>query len=175
VDLFVYQTNERLRELGCSESFSDFLSQELLPWARQKYNVTSAPSHTIVGGMSAGGRMAAYYGLQHSEVFGNVLSLSGGFEWWPGALEERLNEEPGWLTRQFVKAQLVPVHFYLAAGRFEHWFFPSSLLTENRRLRDVLQAKGYSVNYAEFSSGHDPVCWRGPFVDGLITLARTPA
>jgi enterochelin esterase family protein len=34
----------------------------------------------------------------------------------------------------------------------------------------VLQAKGYTVEYAEFSGGHDPVCWRGPFVDGLMAL-----
>jgi enterochelin esterase family protein len=82
-----------------------------------------------------------------------------------------MDDEPGWLTRQFVTAPLRPVRFYLAAGRFEHWFFPSSLLHENRRLRDVLRAKGYTVGYAEFSGGHDPVCWRGPFVEGLEFLA----
>jgi enterochelin esterase family protein len=95
---------------------------------RENYRVSLKPEHVTIGGMSAGGRMAAYCGLRHSEVFGNVLSLSGGFEWWPGALEERIDEEPGWLTRQFVTAPRLPVHFYLAAGRFEHWFFPSSLL-----------------------------------------------
>jgi enterochelin esterase family protein len=171
VAVFVYQTGERNRELGCSQPFSDFVAKELVPWVRQNYRVSPKPERVIIGGMSAGGRMAAYCGLRHSEVFGNVLSLSGGYEWWPGALEERLDHEPGWLTRQFVTAPRLPVRFYLAAGRFEHWFFPSSLLSENRRLRDVLQAKGYTLEYAEFSGGHDPVCWRGPFVDGLIALA----
>jgi enterochelin esterase-like enzyme len=171
VAVFVYQTGERNRELGCSQPFSDFVAKELVPSVRKNYHVSPEPERVIIGGMSAGGRMAAYCGLRHSEVFGNVLSFSGGFEWWPGALEERMDEEPGWLTRQFVTAPRLPVRFYLAAGRFEHWFFPSSLLTENRRLRDVLQAKGYTVRYAEFSGGHDPVCWRGPFVDGLIALA----
>ncbi len=173
VGVFVNQTRERLRELGCSPSFSDFVAKELVPWMRKHYHISREPTRVIIGGMSAGWRMAAYCGLRHSDVFGNVLSLSGGFEWWPGALEERMDEEPGWLTRQFVTARRVPLHFYLAAGRFEHWFFPSSLLTENRRLRDVLQAKGYLVDYAEFSGGHDPVCWRGPFVDGLIALTGT--
>ena len=174
VAVFVYQTRERLRELGCSQPFSDFVAKELLPWVRENYHVSPEPGRVTIGGMSAGGRMAAYCGLHHSEVFGNVLSLSGGFEWWPGVLEERMDEEPGWLTRQFVTAQLVPVRFYLTAGRFEHWFFPSSLLTENRRLRDVLHSKGYLVEYAEFSGGHDPVSWRDPFVNALITLTGIP-
>jgi enterochelin esterase-like enzyme len=171
VAVFIYQTLERNRELGCSEPFSDFVAKELVPWVRKSYHVSEDPARVTIGGMSAGGRMAAFCGLRHSEVFGNVLSLSGGFEWWPGALEERLDEEPGWLTRQFVTAPCRPLRFYLAVGRFEHWFFPSSLLTENRRLRDVLRARGYVVEYAEFSGGHDPVCWRGPFVVGLKALA----
>jgi enterochelin esterase-like enzyme len=170
VGVFLYQSRERLRELGCSAPFSDFVARELIPWMRKNYHISHDPHHTTISGFSAGGRMAAYCGLRHSEVFGNVLSLSGGFEWWPGALEERMDEEPAWLTRQFVTARRVPSRFYLAAGRFEHWFFPSSLLTENRRLRDVLQAKGYSVHYSEFSGGHHPVCWRSPFVDGLVWL-----
>lgn len=172
VAVFVYQTGERNRELGCSQSFSDFAAKELVPWLRKNYHLSPKPERVIIGGMSAGGRMAAYCGLRHSEVFGNVLSLSGGFEWWPGALDERLDEEPGWLTREFVTTPRVPTRFYLAAGLFEHWFFPSSLLTENRRLRDVLRAKGYSVEYAEFSGGHDAVCWRGPFVEGLTALTK---
>jgi enterochelin esterase family protein len=170
VTLFIYQSRERDRELGCSEPFAQFLVRELLPWVRKNYHVASEPARVVIGGMSAGGRQAAFCGLRHSEAFGNVLSLSGGFEWWPGALEEKLDDEPGWLTRQFVTAPTVPVRFYLAAGRFEHWFFPSSLLHENWRLRDVLRAKGYDVTYNEFSGGHDPVCWRGPFVDGLRKL-----
>lgn len=174
VAVFIYQTSERNRELGCSQPFSDFVAKELVPWVRKSYLVSPKPEHVTVGGMSAGGRMAAYCALRHSGVIGNVLSLSGGFEWWPGALEERMDDEPGWLTRQFVASAQVPVRFFLAAGRFEHWFFPSSLLTENRRLRDVLQAKGCTVEYAEFSGGHDPVCWRGPFVDGLVALMGSP-
>ena len=83
-----------------------------------------------------------------------------------------MDDEPGWLTRQFVSADRVPVRFYLAAGRFENWFFPYSMLVENRRFRDVLRARGHSADYEEFSGGHDPVCWRGPFVKGLIALAH---
>ena len=115
--------------------------------------------------------MAAYCGYRHSDVFGNVLSLSGAFQWMPGLEDGRVESEPGWLTRQFVVAKQLPIRFYLAVGTFEN-YWPFSQVCENRRLRDVLQAKGYSVNYREYSGGHDLAGWRGPFVEGLMALAR---
>ena len=118
--------------------------------------------------------MAGYCGFRHGGVFGNVLSLSGAYFWYPGVDEGRapLKAEPGWLTRQFVTSPRRPVRFYLAAGQFEIGPPPTlSLLGENRRLRDVLEAKGYSVRYREFSGGHDAFGWRGPLIDGLIALS----
>ena len=160
---------DRTVELGCSETFADFAARELIPWVRTNYRISADPARTIICGLSRGGLMASCCAFRHSEVFGNVLALSGSFQWWPGADIGRLDEEPGRLTRQFLSAPILPVRFYLAAGSFEHdW--PFSLLAENRRFRDVLLAKGYAVQYQEFSGGHDPVGWRGPFVDGLIAL-----
>ena len=41
---------------------------------------------------------------------------------------------------------------------------------ENRHIRNVLQAKGYDVHYAEFPGGHDYLCWRGTLAEGLLVL-----
>jgi enterochelin esterase-like enzyme len=46
-----------------------------------------------------------------------------------------------------------------------------NMVVENRRIRDVLLAKGYEVTYSEYNGGHDMVCWRGSLADGLIALA----
>lgn len=172
VAVFVYQTEERNKELDCSDSFARFVTQELLPRVKREYRVSPEPSRAIVCGLSLGGLMSAYCGYRHADVFGNVLSLSGSYQQVPGmfAGTAAWDAEPGWLTRQFVSSPRLQVRFFLAAGRFEN-FHPYSLLGENRRLRDVLLAKGYSVNYREFSGGHDPVGWRGPFVEGLTALA----
>jgi enterochelin esterase family protein len=172
VAVFVYQTERRDRELSCSEAFADFVALELVPAVRARFRVSADPSRATVAGMSLGGLMSAYCGFRHPDVFGNVLSMSGSYQWFPGAFEGTAppDAEPGWLTRQFVTAPRLPLRFYLTAGRFEH-FYPFSLLAENRRIRDVLRARGYDVNYSEFNGGHDPVCWRGPFVDGLVALA----
>jgi enterochelin esterase family protein len=164
---------DRDKELGCSDSFADFVALDVVPNLRKDYHVTADPADVIIGGVSYGGLMASYCALRHREVFGNVLSQSGGYAWFPGCddVKPPQGEEPGWLTREYVKAPLHPVRFYLEAGRFEN-FYPDSLLGENRRLRDVLQAKGYQVRYREFSGAHDYQGWRASFADAIIYLTH---
>jgi enterochelin esterase-like enzyme len=170
VVVFVKHIN-RDQELSCSESFADFLAKELVPWVHKNHRVSPKGTRTIVGGLSLGGLMAAYCGLRHPEVFGKVLSQSGSYHWHPGWQDNTApaGAEPGWLARQFAAAPRHAVRFYLEAGRFEDGF-PLSTLAENRRFRDVLQAKGYPVHYAEFSGGHDFLSWRGSFATGLMAL-----
>jgi enterochelin esterase family protein len=162
------------QDLSCSEPFGAFVINDLVPWVPAEYRVSEEPARTIVVGLSLGGLMASYCSLRHPEVFGNVLSQSGSYQWYPGGLEpddrDMPDGEPGWLTRQFVAAPRRTVRFYLEIGRFEDGGFVSGL-AETRRFRDVLEAKGYSVHYSEFCGGHDYVSWRGSFADGLMALA----
>jgi enterochelin esterase-like enzyme len=162
----------RDRDLNGSEAFARFLVNELVPWARKSYRVYAGPSHTLVEGISLGGLMALYCGLKHSGVFGNVLAHSPTLVKAPG--QESPNpvwteEAPGMLARQFATSPRLPLEFYLEAGRYEA-YLPFSLLAETRRLRDVLEAKGYRVTYAEFVGGHNEVCWRGSFADAVMAL-----
>lgn len=46
----------------------------------------------------------------------------------------------------------------------------AAMLGSNRELRDVLQLKGYDVDYHEFAGGHNTLNWRGSLASGLITL-----
>jgi enterochelin esterase-like enzyme len=101
--------------------------------------------------------------------------MSGSYWWFPGydAPDALFRGEPGWLSSQVAAAPrpAQPPRYFLAAGRFED-FYPWSLLAENRRLRDVLTARGYDVEFREFMGGHDPVSWRSAMVDGLVELTR---
>jgi enterochelin esterase family protein len=167
-------SQSRMRDLNCSDEFATFLSKELVPWARKTYRVHDDPSHTIVGGISLGGKMAAYCGLKHSQVFGKVLSQSGSFltavrEESPTPLWN--GEAPGMLAAEFIRSPRLPLDFYIEVGRYETTL-PFSHLLETRRLRDVLVAKGYRVTYSEFVGGHNEVCWRGSFADAIIALTR---
>jgi len=47
------------------------------------------------------------------------------------------------------------------------------MVVVNRHVRNILRLKGYQVHYAEFSGGHDYICWRGTLADGLIALIGT--
>ena len=162
----------RDRDLECYPPFADFLAKELIPWARQRYRFSAEPERTIVGGVSLGGLNAAYCALRYPEVFGNVLSQSGAFSYFPDwdDVEENDTSPFGWLIRQFVTTRKLPIRFYLEAGLFEN-DCPEALLTQNRRMRDVLEAKGYSFVYSEFAGGHEFLSWRGSVADGLIALA----
>ncbi|WP_126582110.1 enterochelin esterase [Tengunoibacter tsumagoiensis] len=161
----------RDRELTCYQPFVDFLADELLPWLRQEYHITTDPAQTIVGGSSYGGLAASFAALKRSDVFGNVLSQSGAVYWTP-------DDDPDfeWLTRQYVANDTLPVRFYLDVGLLENNPRRSTCpdgptqLAATRHFRNVLRAKKYFVSYTEYSSGHDYVCWRGSLANGLLAL-----
>ncbi len=168
--------DSRSRELPCNPVFADFLAAELLPWARARYNFTTDPNLTVVAGSSFGGLAAAYAGLRHPELFGNIISQSGSFHWTPPntatSSSSQSVSEPNWLATQFIASPKLPLRFYLEAGTDEIDFSGNSnaILPATRNLRDVLLAKGYELHFHEFSGGHDYLSWRGTLPDALILL-----
>ena len=111
-------------ELSANPAYADFVATELVPWVRQRFNVTKDPRRVVIAGASAGGGGAMYVALQHSNVFGNVLSQSAGLssperlqayaERMPGAetgdrhvveeIEDRSVTEGVWLAKLFIAA-----------------------------------------------------------------------
>ncbi|MGV9878908.1 enterochelin esterase [Streptomyces sp. NPDC003006] len=161
--LLVDTMGRRMEDLSCSGDFVDWLADVLLPWAATAYDVTAPPERTLIAGQSAGGLTAAYAAHRRPDRFGAALSQSGSF-WWP---DENAPDGAGpeWLTRQYARAPHRPVRLHLEVGAQE-WM----LLAENRRLRNVLRARGYDVTYEEFNGGHDYACWRGGLAAGLAEL-----
>jgi enterochelin esterase family protein len=152
----------RTRELECDVQFEDFLAKELVPWTRENYDTTALPEMTIVAGSSLGGLAAVYAGLEHPEVFGKVISLSGSFWWKPAG-----STEAEWLTNLVQRSPKLPLRFYLEVGLMES---QSMQIETNRRMRDALIAKGYPVGYSEYDGGHSFLTWSSGMVNGLETL-----
>ncbi|UCC18859.1 MAG: hypothetical protein JSV62_12225, partial [Promethearchaeota archaeon] len=136
-------------------------------------------------GASYGGIASAFIAFKHPEIFGNVLSMSGAYAWYPGEESwlqmikdvEKIEhwwsnedeKEKEWVIRQFAQHETLPLKFYIDVGILEEKD-PTGLFTSNRNFRSFLQTKGYSFSYMEFPGGHDFVCWRGSIADGLIYL-----
>jgi enterochelin esterase family protein len=170
IAVFVNHPTQALRnqELSCSETFTQFLAKELVPWVESTYRVSKNPALTVIGGSSNGGLGAAYAAFRHPEIFGNVLSQSGAFMYSPP--EENEHE---WLIRQIKASPSLAIRFHLDCGLMEDRPGKNgipSILEANRHLRDVLLAKGYRVHYQEFNGGHEYINWRGQLADGLMTL-----
>jgi enterochelin esterase family protein len=148
----------RTRDLTGSERFLAFLTDDLLPLVRSRSSVTDDPRRTAIAGQSYGGLTALYAGLKRPDVFGNVLSQAGAFQSRPDA--------PEWLTKAYAEGPKLPLRLYLDVGVLDH----ESIVDCNRRLRAVLERKGYDLTYVEFNGGHEFYCWRGTIADGLIAL-----
>lgn len=156
-------SNTRWDELTCDDRFVDYLARELLPWAAGRWPVAEAPSRTVIAGQGLGGLMSAYAALRCPERFGNVLVQSGAF-WWPTSSADATRGDE-WLADRVGATRRRPVRFRLSVG-LQEW----ALLPASRRLRDVLRAKGYQVDYHEINGGHDYVCWRDELAEGLVAI-----
>jgi enterochelin esterase family protein len=151
----------RFEELTCNATFSDFVSQKLIPWIWDNYSVSREPDKTIIGGVSLGGLSSAYLALKNPNIFGSVLSQSASF-WW--------NSE--WLTKEFEKLNKLPLKFYLNVGIFEGKPYDDEpvMMDVIDNMYNVLLEKGYDVKYENFQSGHDYLSWGETLADGLIEL-----
>ncbi len=174
VALFVDSSEDRPGDLANRAAFAGFLGDELVPWVRKGWRVSSDPARTIVCGASAGGLGAAFAAFRRPDLFGNVLSQSGAF--WRGP--EGRTDDLEWLTAQLRKSPRLPIRFVVEVGETEtHATAAGPIFIEtNRRLRDVLVSKGYDVRYREIPGGrHSPATWGPALPDALIHLAGTPA
>ena len=157
----------------------DFIAKELLPWVRERVNVTNDPRRIVIGGASAGGHSAAFVALQHPEAIGNVIAQSGAF--WRGightafywAAPEHDDGREGF-ARAVASSPVAAARFYLTVGRLENGTAFNdgriSALQASRHVRDVLLAKGYNVTLRETGGGHDPYNWESALPDALVAL-----
>jgi enterochelin esterase family protein len=163
---------ERIADLGNAPRMVRFLGDQLIPWTRARWHVSTDPHQVIITGSSAGGLASAYAALMRPDLFGNVVSQSGAF--WRGA--DASNDAPyEWLTAEVRRLPKRDVRFVLDVGELEdHATLGGAgpnFRDANRRFRDALQAKGYDVVYTEVPGGqHAPIYWTPRLPVDLLTV-----
>lgn len=162
----------RDQELSPNQSIVDHIADEVLPWAYRGWGVGAGPRDNVIAGASLGGLVASHVALCRPDLFGAVISQSGSY-WWP----RLANGEPEWLTRRYAEEPARSLRFYLDVGTWEDGPGPDSgpsQVAVNRRFRDTLRERGYTVAYHEYTGAHDYVNWRRTFADGLLAVAGGP-
>ncbi|GAB1437750.1 alpha/beta hydrolase-fold protein [Providencia sp.] len=157
-------SDRRGEELPPNDDFPKLLADELMPLLAKK-GIQAQADRTIIAGSSFGGLGATWNALQHPEVFGNVLSMSGSYWWSPKG------EDPEWLIGEIETMPPQPIRFFLEAGLFEQRGSWGGIIQNHYRLFDVLKHKGYQVDALELPSGHDYVSWCETLYEGTKQLA----
>lgn len=163
----------RIDDLSNRSKFAAFIGRQLMPWVRKNWNVTRRADHTIAAGSSNGGLGASYLAFRRPDLFGNVYSQSGAF--WRG--NEGSSSPPEWLTAQYASEKKKGIRFVIDIGEKEtHHVLGGTgpvFIETNRRFRDALVAKGYSVDYTEVPAGvHSEATWAPRFPLGLLALTK---
>lgn len=151
-----------------------YVADHLLPRLRSEFNVTSNPKRVVIAGTSRRGLIATYTAFMRPDAVANVLTLSGSFYWKPdGAMEYE------WLTHRFATEDKRSLRLFVAAGNLETVVTSNNrghyMLAANRHMRDVLQARGYEIDYWEFAGAHSDLSWQDGLARGLAELLADPS
>jgi enterochelin esterase family protein len=141
---------DRNYEYHVNADYERMLIEEILPFIRERYDVSADPAENAVMGASLGGAISFMLAMDHPEIFGKCGSQSGAFAIAEGKLLKMAGEAPG-----------RPVDFYLDCGTF------GDLIDENRQMNVILTEKGYNLKYLEFNEGHSWGNWRAHLDDML--------
>lgn len=153
----------RARELCPNDDFVEFLTTELLDWAKRRLPIGDRPERTILSGQSFGGLAALYAGLRAPERFDAIVAQSPSLWWSPDGRDHR---ETAWLSGELAAAERLP-RIHVTAGTYE-----AAIVEQTRQLTETLTSRGHAASYTEFTGGHDFACWRGHLSDGLITVTQ---
>ena len=153
----------RSTEYGLNDKYVKFFISELVPFIDWKFRTIDDADARLVVGDSYGGLISIYIGISKPELFGKVYSQSGYHSFNNDKIIKLINDSG--------KKEL---KIYFDCGLYEQQvgaaFIPESernFLDGNRRLKKVLEAKGYQFVYLEYPEGHTWGNWRRHLIDAL--------
>ncbi|HEX8422878.1 MAG TPA: alpha/beta hydrolase-fold protein, partial [Pyrinomonadaceae bacterium] len=144
--VFVDPVN-RFKEYWANDTFAAFMATELVPFIDARYRTRAERDARALMGASLGGVISVWTALRHGDVFARVAGQSTAFQ----IDDERVVTSLAALA-EMKRAR--PLKFYFDVGLLE------PIWKVNRRVRVMLEGKGYPVAYRETTAGHNWTNWR---------------
>lgn len=165
VGIFVDSTDDREEELACDKTFEKALIEEILPWVERHYHIQLENNNNAVAGLSLGGFMACYLGIEVPKVFSFVLSQSGAF--WAKQNGDSEYEGECWIIDQYRMVERVCKKYFFDIGILEE---KETMIELNHKMANICREKESSVKLIVFKGGHDYLTWGETLAEGLLFL-----
>jgi enterochelin esterase family protein len=134
--------------------FRDDLLQNVIPLVERHYRVKGDSAHRAIAGASMGAGLALGIGLEHSDRFGGIAAMSGGFP-----VEAVVRYDPAVINRR--------VRF-LWIG----WGRDDEIAEGSRKLIEALKERGFHPIAHEVEGAHTSMVWRENLAEILPLLFR---
>lgn len=149
--------NRRSAQLTCKPDYARFFATELVPAIDATYPTRRSPASRTILGLSFGGLNAACFGLRLPDVFGNVAMQSPA----SGEMVDAVG-------KAYLREERLPLRVFLSVGTRQ------DNTDAGRRLRNILEEKGYPVTFREVPQGHNWNNWGPLLPDVLVTFYGRP-
>ncbi len=119
------------------EDYTNFIIDDILEWAKNKYRILDDPENIASIGFSNGGCIAVYQGITRYDVFGKI-----------GAFAPTINSNYNQIIQNFGES-LPDLDIYMEG----YWY--DNLLWQGLAFRDTLMENGFNVTWNDFPDGHE--------------------
>ncbi|WP_177199821.1 alpha/beta hydrolase-fold protein [Flexibacter flexilis] len=143
--------NRREKELLLNDKFVDFVVTELVPEVDYNFKTSRKAADRAMMGLSWGGLSTAYFGYKASHTF-SMLGLQS----------PEFGDKPEIYTFYEQSPKLPISRIFMSTGTIRD--------TEKsaRRMKEIMEKKGYIVQYREVPEGHSWGNWRALIDEPLI-------
>lgn len=162
----------RNEEYSCTPDHAKFVGEELIPWARNRYPVTSSRSGTGLMGSSFGAVASIYAAYQYPRLFGLLLIQSGSFRFQDIVSTNVMFDpvDPFDRIKLFIESQYFPggpnrkMRVFQTCGTFE------PMIGYNDNFYKMMKKYHHQIHYQTSNDGHNWVSWRDHLGQGLPYL-----
>lgn len=142
-------TNRRNSQFMCNTDYVRFFSDELIPHIDGAYNTQANRTDRVILGLSFGGLNSVCFGIHGHDSFEGIAIQSPAMRPVPS------------IYSSYEDSTKFPIKVFLSSGTY------GDNEESTRRLKRILEAKGYEMKYLEVPFEHNWENWK-PLLDDVL-------